>query len=468
MGFTISTSIMNKISSLKKVLKRLRAIEDISCVCSTIFTYDLIAASHKILKPFCELTGADYGLVFLLRSPDKQLYVEATYGLPEEYREVCNKKKILTLSSENIPENWPSIRSMLKKQIVIIKELHHTNVSFSKYFIDLIKPNKIRTVAAIPIVINDKAVGAITQYFIKSHAFDNEELSFMKTTANLITSTIERNCLLEAARKSEKELAQANEILKHVNQELDSFAYIASHDLREPLRTIESFVSIIQDKLPTNIEQQDYLSRIIKATKRMRRLIQDLTVLSRASRDKKEDENEVVDLNDLLMEVQFELTAFIQCKNAKIVFPDNLPLISGNKEKIASVFKNLIVNGVKFNKSKEPEVQIKIVRKEEIDSEKLSICIEDNGIGIEKEYHKKIFGLFQRLHTQEEYEGTGAGLAIVKKILEKYNCEIWLESEKGKGSKFFFTLIKAKSEGQPAFSFESLTSNSSFVTAKTK
>ncbi len=429
---------------LEGTFKRLKAIEDISYLCSSLFTSDFPTVSNKVLKPFCELTGADYGLVFLLKNPEDRLYVEAVYGLPEEYIELRNNKEILTLESKNVQDTWPSIRAMIKKQIVIIKNMDQMNMSFSKSFKELIKPNKITSVAAVPVVVNDRSIGVITKYYIKSHVFDEEEISFMRTTANIITSTIERNYLLETAKRTERELIQANEILKHVNQELDEFVYIASHDLREPLRTIESFASIIQGQFQNslNATQSDCLLRIVGATRRMRKLIEGLTNLSRASRDMKEKENEVIDLNILIAEVQFELTAVIQNASAEITLVDKLPKVIGNKEKITSVFKNLIANGIKFNKSTKP--QIKIGLKDGLTSgeDKVCVFVQDNGIGIEKEYFKKIFELFQRLHNQEEYEGTGAGLAIVKKILEKYGCEIWLDSLPGKGSKFFFTLIK--------------------------
>ncbi|OGI20611.1 MAG: hypothetical protein A3B68_08640 [Candidatus Melainabacteria bacterium RIFCSPHIGHO2_02_FULL_34_12] len=425
-----------------KTLKRLKAIEDISYACSNLFTSDLVTVAHNVLKPFCELTGTDYGVVLLLKKPEEQIYIVASYGFPEKFEETYNNKLKFTLHSKDVSESWPSLRSIFKKQIILIKNTETMNVGYSRFFRQSIGKNKISSIASVPIVVNNHSVGAITLYFKKQHEFDDEELSFIKATTNIITGTIERNHLLEAAKKSELELKQANEVLKQVNQELDSFVYIASHDLREPLRTIESFVSILQAKLSNNNdkEQSGYFNRIVNATQRMRRLIQDLTNLARASRDNKDKEYEEIDLNNILTEIQFELTAFIQSKNAEIILPDRLPKVMGDREKISSVLKNLIANGIKFNKSKTPRVCVSLSEDANFDPGKVCICVEDNGIGIEKDYQEKIFGLFQRLHSQDEYEGTGAGLAIVKKILEKYGCAIWVESEKGKGSKFYFTL----------------------------
>ena len=431
-------------------LRSLKAIEEISSTFSSLYTSDLAFNLNKILKPFCGLTGADYGIVFLVKNPNEQLWVEALYGLPAEYKEVRNKKQILHLHSHNVKDNWPSVRAILRKQIVLIKNIQTMNMGFSEYFLETIKPNRIVSVAAVPIIINGKAAGTITKYYAKPHAFDEEEISFMRTTANIITSNIEKNYLLESARKSEEELAQANEVLKQMNQELDSFVYISSHDLREPLRTIESFVSVVQDDFVEsnlNSRQKDCLTRIVNATKRMRNLIEDLTSLARATRDIKHNEHEAVDLNMILAEAEFELTAFIQKKNAKIIVENEFPYALGNREKIKSVFKNLISNGIKFNNSENPLIKISVQQNRFIPPGKVCFCVEDNGIGISAKYHDKVFELFQRLHSQDEYEGTGAGLAIVKKILEKYGCEVWIESEPGEGSRFFFTLLSADNEG---------------------
>ncbi len=433
-----------KSKTLEKTIKRLKAIEDISFACSSLFTSDLSTVYGKVLKPFCELTGADYGVVLLVKNPEKQICINAVYGLSDDFMDVYNNKLKYTIDSQSVNENWPSVKSVLKKEISLVTDTEELNVGFSSFFKESISPNQIRSVASVPIVIKDVAIGTITKYYTNPHEFDDEEISFMKTTANIITSTIERNQLLDIAKKSQIELAEINDELKKKNQELDSFVYIASHDLREPLRTIESFAEIVQHEMDgkLTVEQDDYFQRIVKATHRMRKLIEDLANLSRASRNVKGKESEEVDLSILINEVQFELTAFMEKKSAVVEILGSLPLVCANKEKITSVLKNLILNGIKFNKSKKPIIKIYVDKSLNLDSGKVCICVEDNGIGIGKEYHEKIFGLFQRLHSQDEYEGTGAGLAIVKKVLEKYDCKIWIDSEEGKGSKFYLTLPK--------------------------
>ncbi|MFQ6053620.1 MAG: ATP-binding protein [Candidatus Bathyarchaeia archaeon] len=171
-------------------------------------------------------------------------------------------------------------------------------------------------------------------------------------------------------------------------------------------------------------------------------MIDDLLLLSRVGRKFKEVAE--VDLNDLLASILSDLKPSIERRNAEVVV-HSLPVIPVQRIWIRELFTNLIDNGLKFNESETPRVEVMC---EERSSDYL-FKVRDNGIGIEEQYHERIFNLFERLHTKEEYEGTGAGLAICKKIVENFGGEIWVESTPGKGSTFFFTIPKKRNEEDP-------------------
>jgi light-regulated signal transduction histidine kinase (bacteriophytochrome) len=166
-------------------------------------------------------------------------------------------------------------------------------------------------------------------------------------------------------------------------------------------------------------------------------LIENLLLLSRVGR--KFMEVEIVDLNQLLEEIVADLEPSIQKNNGKVIF-HNFPAVSVQRTWMKELFMNLIDNGLKFNKSKTPRVEVTYEEKEP----GLLFKVHDNGIGIEEKYFDQLFTLFERLHTQEEYEGTGAGLAICKKIVQQFGGRIWVESQVRRGSTFFFTLPKKK------------------------
>jgi histidine kinase len=212
-----------------------------------------------------------------------------------------------------------------------------------------------------------------------------------------------------------------------------------SHDLKAPLRAIRSFSTFILEDYSKKLDDtgKDYFQRIIDASTRMDALIENLLLLSRVGR--KFMEVEIVDLNKLLEEIVADLEPTLKKNNGAIVF-HNLPKVSIPRTWMKQIFVNLIDNGLKFNKSKIPRVEVTC---EERDTE-LLFKVSDNGIGIEEKYFDQLFTLFERLHTQEEYPGTGAGLAICKKIVQQFGGRIWIESQVGKGTTFFFTLSKNK------------------------
>ncbi|MGB8375315.1 MAG: ATP-binding protein [Salegentibacter sp.] len=246
-------------------------------------------------------------------------------------------------------------------------------------------------------------------------------------------------------KENERTLKQLNSDLKLradelmlLNKELEEFAYIASHDLQEPLRMVTAFLSQLQKKYEGELDDkaQQYIHFAYDGAIRMRQIILDLLTYSRAGRN--ELKIEKIDLNKLMEHITGLCYEAIQEKKAEVNWK-NLPVIYSSKTPLQQVFLNLLGNALKYSKTEEPPV-INIAV-EEKNSEWI-FSISDNGIGIDSDFHEKIFVVFQRLHRREEFSGTGIGLAICKKIIERLGGSIWLESSEGAGSTFYFSLQK--------------------------
>ncbi len=225
--------------------------------------------------------------------------------------------------------------------------------------------------------------------------------------------------------------------LERNNKELEEFNYVASHDLREPLRTITSYCELLREDIGDSLNDlvKEDIKFITEATGRMNILIQDLLQLSRAGRV--EFEKNKIDLNELLSIIIKDIEFKIKETRASIQY-NNLPVIFGDSVQMSRVFQNLLTNSLKFKSDKDPVIEIKSIEHEDF----YDIYIIDNGIGIENHYFDQIFSAFKRLHSRDEYEGTGIGLAICKKIVERHNGSLRIESEPGIGSKFIIRLNK--------------------------
>lgn len=243
---------------------------------------------------------------------------------------------------------------------------------------------------------------------------------------------------------SEQRLNELNEELKKradeltvSNSELERFAYVASHDLQEPLRMVSSFLQLLQKKYQDVIDEtgNKYIDFAVNGADRMKRLINDLLQYSRIGKEGAEVSE--VNMNEVLTDVENMFQADISDKGAKII-RHNLPVIKAEKTAITQLIQNLVGNALKYKSSRSPIVTVEA---EELEHEWLFKVI-DNGIGIDPRFYEKIFVIFQRLHNRDEYSGTGIGLAICKKIVEKHKGKIWVESEPGIGSTFYFTISK--------------------------
>ncbi len=235
----------------------------------------------------------------------------------------------------------------------------------------------------------------------------------------------------------EKELVRKNKELNDSNKQLEQFTYAASHDLQEPLRMVSSYMSLLEKKYESQLDEkaQTYIHFAVDGAKRMKILINDLLNYSRASITAIEYEE--VNIADVIDDIKKMFREDLQEPGAGIFFTD-LPVINANRLQMTQLFQNLIGNAIKYRAEAAPQVHIAATKS----ATHWNFSVKDNGLGIDAKYFEKIFVIFQRLHSNSTHAGTGIGLAICKKIVERHGGEIWVESEESKGSTFFFSISK--------------------------
>jgi len=255
----------------------------------------------------------------------------------------------------------------------------------------------------------------------------NEENIPVRTTGTIQDIT-ERKKAEEILKSKFEELARSNE-------ELEQFAYISSHDLQEPLRMITSYLQLLQRRYQGELDDKadKYIYYAVDGASRMQNLINDLLEFSRVTTRAREPEP--TDSEFILNQVLSNLEIFMKENEATVSY-DPLPKVMADYTQLVQVFQNLIANAIKFHSEEAPKINISA----EKNASEWIFSVQDNGIGIDPQYSDKIFEVFKRLHKKEEYAGTGIGLAICKKIVELHGGRIWVESELGKGSTFYFTL----------------------------
>ncbi|MDH3584456.1 MAG: ATP-binding protein, partial [Phycisphaerae bacterium] len=239
----------------------------------------------------------------------------------------------------------------------------------------------------------------------------------------------------EALQEKSEQLARSNEALASSNQDLQQFAYVASHDLQEPLRMVSSYCQLLEKRYKGRLDEQadEYIHYAVDGAQRMQQLINDLLVFSRVeSRAKPFQPSELrqaveIALANLRSSVE-ESGADIRC--------GPLPRVMGDRSQLAQLFQNLIGNALKFQGEERAIVEVEAARS----GREWVICVRDNGIGIPDEQRDRIFDLFRRLHARTEYPGTGIGLAVCKKVVERHQGRLWVESDVDEGSRFYFSL----------------------------
>lgn len=311
-----------------------------------------------------------------------------------------------------------------------IPEIIDDTTKESRYIVD---DRRRYSEITVPIIAEGEIIGVIDSEHSSKRFFTADHLKTLQTIARLAATQLKNALSLELKQKAEKEKELLLRYLKKSNAELNDFAHVVSHDLKSPLRSMNALISWMQEDYATFLKEEEdtHFEMLIKKVDKMDHLING--ILKYASVDKVEKQIKDINLNSILENILE--TIFIP-SHIEIIVKKELPIVKGDKFRLQQLFQNLLSNAIKYIDKENGYVEIDVVS----DSLYWKFSIKDNGIGINKKYFRKIFKVFQVL--EEGEDSTGVGLSIVKKIIEFYNGQIWVESEVNQGTTFYFKLLK--------------------------
>ncbi|MDX2216672.1 MAG: GAF domain-containing protein [Oculatellaceae cyanobacterium bins.114] len=330
-------------------------------------------------------------------------------------------------SEEVFPKNYQQLYQ--QGRVRVVADVEAVDEAVSPCLVDFVRQFQVRAKLVVPILIKEHLWGLLIAHQCKSaRQWTGFETNLLQQLADQIGIALTQSQLLEQEIRQRQELARSN-------SELQQFAYIASHDLQEPLRMISSYLQLLERRYKDRLDgdANDFIAYAVDGANRMKILIDDLLVYSRVGTRGKAFE--VTDCTKLMQQAIANLQIAIEEKQAIITW-DALPEVLVDPIQLTQLFQNLIGNAIKFHNLDRPTVHITAQRQ----AEQWLFSVQDNGIGIDPQYAERIFVIFQRLHNRTEYAGTGIGLAICKKIVERHNGQIWVDSQPGNGSTFCFTI----------------------------
>jgi signal transduction histidine kinase len=300
----------------------------------------------------------------------------------------------------------------------------------------------VRSYLAVPVKSRTgEVLGGLFFGHSKVGVFTGEAETIASGIAAQAAIALDNASLFDETRRSTEALRRSNEELTRLNEDLKQFAYSASHDLREPLRMVSIYTQFLSRKLTGRLdaESQKFIEHILKAASRLEALIRDLLAYTRAA-EMTGLEPAFANGNEALKAALANLSAAIEEAGATVsISGSELPNVAIAEVHLAQILQNLIGNAIKYRGQSPPDVRVGAVRR----NDQWEFFVTDNGIGIDEDYKEQIFGIFRRLHNANEYSGTGIGLAICQRVVQRYGGRIWVESKPGRGSTFFFTVPAA-------------------------
>ena len=380
---------------------------------------DMHEIAWEIVNEIIEYLGTNDCVIYLFNEENQNLEQVAAYG-----DKVFNNK---ILNEIFIPLGDGIVGSVAKSGI---SEIINNTRNYKRYIVDDIERLSEITV---PIISDGNIIGVIDSESKKKNYFNSHHLITLENVANIVSMQLANAISLNQKTKAEQKNGQLLKALEESNFELKEYAHVVSHDLKSPLRSINALVNWLKED---NLEKLDDNSikniKLIETTlENMEQLISDILDYSSVSSDQLSEE--IIDLNKVVLSIIADLQP---SSSMSIEVLNKLPSVKGDKTRFLQLFQNLISNSIRHNDKLKGFIKIDYTDNNTYHK----ISIEDNGIGIEKKYFNKIFEIFQSIHITDE--STGVGLSIVKKIINLYQGDIWLESEVGKGSTFHFTLKK--------------------------
>lgn len=423
--------IVRNITSLKSTEYQLQKQNDLQSILMQISSKyinipltEVDRAINESLQIICRFVGADRSYIFSYNFNDNtssNTYEWCEEGITPQIEELQN------IPNDFIPD-W--VQSHKNGNPLIIPNV--SALPKDSNLREILEPQEIKTLVTLPMIVENQCIGFVGFDWVKDlHIITEIEKKLLGVFAQLVVN-------INIRKEAETQIKIEKQNVELSNKTLSDFAYIASHDLREPLRKISAFGSLLMKSLSQKLDEDDKenLDFMIDGANRMQQMIDDLLYYSRVTTKAKK--YNLINLDDLVNEIiRFDLAQIIEDNYARIRIENELGNFRGEKTQLKQLFQNLIGNGIKYRK-KSIDPIIKISSK--TSSAELIIEIEDNGIGIDEKYKDQIFEMFKRLHSKREYEGSGIGLAICKKIVNLYKGDIELNSKLGLGSKFIIKL----------------------------